>query len=164
MSLITKFAKGFRATGLGCGIKSKNKDKLDLAMIVSEYPCTAAGVFTQNTFRAAPVLNCVDLLAKHSSGVLPHVNSIVINSGNANACTGEVGKTHANLMAQLCSKALNVNSNQDQDLTNSLVMSTGVIGQSLTAYWPGIKEGISEAGLKLLKQQQFIEISNLLDR
>ena len=75
-------AKGFRAAGISAGIKPTNK--LDLALIVSDTPATAAAMFTLNKVQAAPVLVSKEHLAA-SGGV---VRAVVVNSGCANACTG----------------------------------------------------------------------------
>jgi len=109
--------KGFQAAGVHCGIK---KAKKDLALIVSDTMATAAGVFTQNLVAAAPVV-----LDKEHLAVRPFARAVVVNSGNANACTGEQGLRDARAMAQKTARLLNVHS------TDVLVSSTGVIGQHL---------------------------------
>ena len=86
---------GFRASGLHCGIKASGKP--DLSLIVSDTPASAAGVFTVNLAKAAPVYLCQDHLA--SSG--GRAQAIVTNSGCANACTGPQGMADAKEMAQL---------------------------------------------------------------
>lgn len=111
---------GYRATGVACGLKQSGQ--LDLALVVSDYPTAAAGVFTTNAFRAAPVLYDEALLAhKH----FPTIRAVVINAGNANACTGEAGLHDAERMARLTEEALGL----PRDTV--LVMSTGVIGHRL---------------------------------
>lgn len=109
--------KGFKAFGIHCGIK---KAKKDLALIYSELPATAAGVFTKNKVVAAPVIQCKDSLQKSET-----FHAILINSGNANACTGSLGLENAFSMANETAKKLNINLNQ------VFVSSTGVIGEQL---------------------------------
>src|SRR3954454_2965551 len=91
--------KGFRASGVFCDIKrlgtgkgSNKGKKRDLALIVSEAPATAARMFTTNQVCAAPVRVCIDR-AKSGEG-----QAIVVNSGNANACTGKQGLADAREM------------------------------------------------------------------
>lgn len=108
-------AQGFKAAGNAVGLK---KVKKDMAIIVSEVPATAAGCFTSNIVKAAPVLWDMEQVNNKISG-------IVVNSGNANACTGQQGlkdaETTADCLASLigCTKK------------NVLVCSTGVIGVNL---------------------------------
>eukprot|EP00163_Fabomonas_tropica_P027901 TRINITY_DN550_c0_g1_i2.p1 TRINITY_DN550_c0_g1~~TRINITY_DN550_c0_g1_i2.p1 ORF type:complete len:392 (+),score=67.14 TRINITY_DN550_c0_g1_i2:372-1547(+) len=125
--------QGFRVAGVACGIKKQvdGKAPLDLALIYSEKPCTAAGVFTQNKIRAAPVTLCEDILKKNGN----NIQSVVINAGNANCCTGEKGALDAQEMSDLVSQALNC--------PPTLVCSTGVIGQPLDM--ARIRAGISSA-------------------
>lgn len=107
--------KGFTAAGMYCGIR---KVKKDIAMIVSQTPATVAGVFTLNKTQAAPVL--VDKLQLKRSAVC---SAIIVNSGNANACTGERGMNDAWDMVKATARVLNVPE------TQVMVSSTGVIGQ-----------------------------------
>lgn len=107
--------KGFRAAGMYCGIR---KVKKDIAMIVSEVPATSAGVFTLNKTQAACVL--VDKIQLKRS---PVCSAIVVNSGNANACTGERGLNDTWDMVKATASALHVPEEQ------VMVSSTGVIGQ-----------------------------------
>jgi glutamate N-acetyltransferase/amino-acid N-acetyltransferase len=107
--------KGFRAAGMYCGIR---KVKKDIAMIMSDVPATSAGVFTLNRTQAACVL--VDKIQLKRSRVC---SAIVVNSGNANACTGERGLNDTWEMVKATAKALNVPEEQ------VIVSSTGVIGQ-----------------------------------
>ena len=88
---------GFRAAGIHCGLK---RDKPDLALLVSEVPASAAGVFTTNRVKAAPVRYTQRAI---SAG---RAQAIVVNSGNANACTGEAGLADAAEMARLTGDAL----------------------------------------------------------
>lgn len=95
------FPRGFCASGIRCGIKTKDSAK-DLAMIYSERVCNSAGVFTQNVVKAAPVLVTSSHLRKGK------LQAIVANSGNANACTGEQGVFHAGRMAELTAQSLGI--------------------------------------------------------
>ena len=110
-------AKGFSAFGDFVGIKKKRPD---LAIIQSAVPCVFGLCTTQNTVKAAPVLWCQAILASQ-----PTVSAIVINSGNANACTGEAGILHTQQMAETTAKAFNLASEA------VLVASTGIIGVPL---------------------------------
>jgi glutamate N-acetyltransferase/amino-acid N-acetyltransferase len=109
---------GFRAAGVSCGIKARG---LDLALIVSEGPASAAAVFTTNRAQAAPILVSRRQLAA-SGG---RASAIVVNSGCANACTGADGMEHAQAMARQTAAALGC------DAADVLVASTGVIGVKL---------------------------------
>ncbi len=110
--------KGFRFAAIHSGLRSE-PNRLDLALIVSDRPAQAVGVFTQNRFRAAPVLLCQERLPS------TQMRGIVICSGNANACTGEQGKQDAERMAELLAQSLKCSPEQ------VLVASTGVIGRPL---------------------------------
>ena len=110
-------ASGFLAGAVRAGIKSK--DELDLAILCSEVPCTAAGVFTTNQIKSAPVILSQGHIAKGRG------QAIVANSGCANACTGEQGLADAQEMAQLTAVKLGISPEE------VLVASTGVIGVSL---------------------------------
>lgn len=109
--------KGFRATGVKCGIKASGN--LDIAMIVSDHPCTAAGTFTLNRVAAAPVQWDRALVPNHG------LRGVVVNAGNANAATGQQGLDNAAKMAELAAKAIGCEARQ------VLVASTGVIGHQL---------------------------------
>ena len=122
---------GFRASGLHCGIKASGKP--DLSLIVSDVPASAAGVFTTNLAKAAPVYLCQDHLAS-SRG---HATAIITNSGCANACTGPQGEADAGEMARLAAAALGC------DPTHVLVASTGVIGVNLKM--DKIRAGVPQA-------------------
>jgi glutamate N-acetyltransferase/amino-acid N-acetyltransferase len=111
------FAKGFLASGVPSGIKKSGKS--DLAIIYSESPAVVAGVYTKNQVKAAPVL----LTSKRTA--LGSARAIVINSGNANACTGEQGLKDAEKMGSLLGHHLGL---PDREV---LVSSTGVIGRYL---------------------------------
>ena len=114
-----KHISGFQATGVAAGIKPNQA--LDLALITSETPCVAAGVFTTNLVKAAPVLQNQAALQTHSD----RIRAVVINSGCANACTGQLGTENALRTANLVAAQLNCEPEQ------VLVMSTGVIGEQL---------------------------------
>jgi glutamate N-acetyltransferase/amino-acid N-acetyltransferase len=122
---------GFRASGLHCGIKASGKP--DLSLIVSDGPASAAGLFTVNLAKAAPLYLCQDHLA--SSG--GRVRAIVTNSGCANACTGPQGMADAKEMAQLTAMALGCRED------HVLVASTGVIGVNLKM--DKIRTGVPQA-------------------
>jgi glutamate N-acetyltransferase / amino-acid N-acetyltransferase len=111
--------RGFRAAGISAGIKA-NKG-LDLALLVSESPATAAAVFTLNRAQAAPVVVSRQHLAR-SGGV---ARAIVVNSGCANACTGDEGLQVAREMAAETARLVNC------PIDQVLVASTGVIGVAL---------------------------------
>lgn len=126
-------AKGFQAAGVHCGLR-KNTSKPDLALIYSEEPCAAAGVFTRNAVKAAPVLLDIELL---KSG---HAQAIIANSGNANACAPG-GEENANRMIKATAAALGLNAG------GVLVSSTGVIGQRLNI--EAVEAGIPSAAKAL---------------
>jgi glutamate N-acetyltransferase/amino-acid N-acetyltransferase len=113
-------AQAFRAAGVSAGIKAK-AGALDLALVVSDRPAAAAAVFTTNRAQAAPVLVSRDHLAR-SGGV---ARAIVVNSGCANACTGDEGLAAARDMAADTSRLVGCPAEQ------VLVASTGVIGVAL---------------------------------
>jgi len=108
---------GFKAAGVAAGLKKKGKK--DLGLMVSQVPATVAGVFTKNQVKAAPVI--LDR-QRIETGVC---QAIIVNSGNANCCTGEQGIRDAETMASLTASELGIS----EDLV--LVASTGVIGESL---------------------------------
>ncbi len=110
--------KDFTASAIACGIK-KGSNKKDMCLIYSEKPAHAAGVFTRNTVKAAPVKLSMNNI---SSG---HIRAILANSGNANACTGEQGMDDATSMISIVSEALGIRN------TEVLAASTGVIGVPL---------------------------------
>jgi glutamate N-acetyltransferase/amino-acid N-acetyltransferase len=126
--------KGFRAAGVYTGVKRK-ADKLDLSLIVSDAPAVAAGVFTQNLVFAAPVKLCRERTPSEA------IRAVVINSGNANACTGDQGDRDALAMAAKAAQAVGVSADQ------VLVMSTGVIGDLMPMQ--KILPGIDAAAAKL---------------
>ncbi len=105
--------QGFKASGISAGIK---KSKLDMALLVSDTPASVAGVFTTNRMYAAPVGLCKEQIKDGSASV------IIVNSGNANACTGAQGVVDAEAMAEITADCLGVGSDK------VLVCSTGTIG------------------------------------
>jgi glutamate N-acetyltransferase/amino-acid N-acetyltransferase len=127
-------ATGFRYAGLHCGIRP-DRDRLDLALIVSDRPATAAGVFTQNRVRAAPVRVCQERLPADD------VRGIVVCSGNANACTGPRGLDDARAMTAVAAQSVGCRREQ------MLVCSTGVIGRHLPM--PQVEAGIRRAAGEL---------------
>jgi glutamate N-acetyltransferase/amino-acid N-acetyltransferase len=117
-------AQGFRAAATACGLKTSGvmgASALDVALVVAEGPCSAAGVFTTNRVKAAPVLYDQAVLAQNASGI----RAIIANAGNANACTGPRGMDDARAMAAQTAQALGCQPDQ------VLVLSTGVIGRNL---------------------------------
>ena len=125
---------GIRAAGVHAGIKKAAETK-DVALIVTDAPATAAGVFTKNSVTAAPVFVCREHLTDGRA------QAVIVNSGNANACTGEVGMANAQRMAAATAEQLGI----DADLV--LVSSTGVIGQQLPM--DKIENGIQAAASAL---------------
>lgn len=110
-------AKGYEAVGIFAGIK---KDKKDMAMIYSQAPCAAAGTFTTNLVKAAPVK-----WDQRQVRECETARAIVVNSGVANACTGAVGEQYCRETAHAAAEALGISENE------VLVASTGVIGVQL---------------------------------
>ena len=134
---------GFLASGVFCDIKklgtgkgSNKGQKRDLALIVSETPATVAGLFTTNQVCAAPVKVCVERLKKGNL-----VQVLVVNSGNANACTGKQGMADAREMVSFTEKTLALSSGR------ALVGSTGRIG--VTMPMDNVRAGILEAAMEL---------------
>lgn len=108
---------GFKAAGVASGLKKNGKK--DLGLILSEVPASVAGVFTQNKIKAAPVLIDIERIKQ---GLC---QAVVVNSGNANCCTGKQGIHNAKAMASHTASALGISEN------HVLVASTGVIGEPL---------------------------------
>lgn len=130
--------KGFRFAGVSAGIKSRAGAK-DVALIVSDTPCTAAGVYTTNQIVAAPVV------LSRSRTPSNRLRGIVVNSGNANACTGTQGDKDAAEMTALAAKSVKLQGqSSEQDF---LVMSTGIIGRHLPM--DKIRTGITQAATEL---------------
>ncbi|MGN1305985.1 MAG: bifunctional glutamate N-acetyltransferase/amino-acid acetyltransferase ArgJ [Oscillospiraceae bacterium] len=113
-------AKGFKASGVYCGIKENPTKKNDIALIVSDVMCNAAGVYTQNKVKGAPVIVTKKNLEK-SGG---KAKAVIVNSKNANTCNAD-GEEKANAMCRLVSDAVGIKPEE------VIVASTGVIGQIL---------------------------------
>ena len=152
---MTKFKKirgsitaplGFQAAARFCNVKklgtgkgSNKGKKRDLALIVSDVPAKAAGMFTTNQICAAPVKLCIKHLRNNTA------QAVIINSGNANACTGPQGLADALEMAALTSQALELAN------TDVLVGSTGRIGVHLPM--PNLRKGITAVAAQLKPTQ-----------
>jgi glutamate N-acetyltransferase/amino-acid N-acetyltransferase len=124
--------QGFLAGAVQAGIKSQKG--LDLAILCSEKPCVAAGVFTTNTIKAAPVI----ISQKHLQD--KRAQAIVVNAGCANACTGEPGLADTTEMARSVAEKLGL------PTTDVLIASTGVIGVPLPMN--KVRKGISKITIK----------------
>jgi glutamate N-acetyltransferase/amino-acid N-acetyltransferase len=129
--------QGFRASGIACGIK--HTEDPDLALIVSEAPAAAVGMFTRNRTVAAPVVWTRRILPA------PALRAVIVNSGNANACTGRTGLQHAEAMAAHTANQLSA---RKRDVA---VASTGVIGvplpvDTLLPAIPRLIQGLSRSG------------------
>lgn len=131
-------AKGFLASGMHVGIR-KNKEKKDLALVWSEKMCVAAAVYTTNKVKGQPLIVTREHLSDGKA------QAIIVNSGNANTCTGEAGIAAAKRMASLVAERLPV---KPEDV---VVASTGIIGQLLDvnvieAGMDSLVAGLSKAG------------------
>lgn len=125
--------KGYRFAAVQAGLKKP--DKYDLGAIVSDVPAVAAGVFTTNKFKAAPVLQCREMLAdgRKRSGFL-------VNSGQANACTGDLGRANCRETLNLAARALDVPADE------LLPASTGVIGAQFDlARWEAAMPALAQS-------------------
>ena len=144
--------KGFTASGVHCGVKKGKGDgnqppmskmpevlegKKDLALIVSEQPCTAAAVYTMNRVKAAPIYVTMDHLENGEA------QAVVVNSGNANACAPN-SHEHAEEMCRLAAEATGLKA------SDFVVASTGVIGQELNI--AAIQAGLPECAAALSKE------------
>src|SRR5438105_10535471 len=123
-------ARGYRYAGVHCGVRPDG-DRRDLALVVSDTPAAAAGVFTQNRVVAAPVVVSRERLPGDAA------RGVVVCSGNANACTGEQGLADARRMAALAAEGVGCRPEQ------MLVASTGVLGRPLPM--PVIESGSRRA-------------------
>jgi glutamate N-acetyltransferase / amino-acid N-acetyltransferase len=132
---------GFRTAGVSCGVKRSGK--LDLSLVVSDPPSVAAGVYTKNLVCAAPVK--VDRERTPSESI----RVVVINSGVANACTGEQGEADARQMSTWAAEAVGARPEE------ALVMSTGVIGTMLPM--EKIRAGIEAAARALGDDERSLE-------
>lgn len=124
-----KLPEGWTASGVACGVKPSGS--LDLGLLVSDRPAAAAGVFTTNRVQAAPV----QLTRRHIRR--GSARAIVVNAGNANACTGKQGTADTRSMAEQAARALGVSKEK------VLVNSTGIIGVPLDM--PKVRAGIEAA-------------------
>ena len=111
-------AKGFLAASTAAGVKYA--DRTDMAMIYSEKPCVAAGTFTTNAVKAAPVLWDKEIVENETCA-----QAVVVNAGIANACTGEEGFSYCRQTAQKAGELLGIPEK------SVFVASTGVIGMQL---------------------------------
>lgn len=134
--------KGFLLTGVHCRIKS-DPQKPDLALVMSEVPAVAAGVYTQNLVCAAPVE------LDRSRTPSDRIRAVVVNAGNANACTGQRGMDDARRMAELAAAVCGAAPDE------ALVMSTGIIGHFMCM--EKIEQGIAAAAVKLGSRPSDIE-------
>ncbi|RAP73919.1 bifunctional ornithine acetyltransferase/N-acetylglutamate synthase [Paenibacillus montanisoli] len=126
--------KGFIAGGLHCGLKKTTRH--DLGAIVCEVPAAAAGVYTTNVFQAAPIQ-----VTRESIGAGGKLRAVIVNSGNANACTGKQGDADAYEMRSAFAEAIGVPAEQ------VAVASTGVIGELLKM--DRVRGGIAELPVRL---------------
>jgi glutamate N-acetyltransferase/amino-acid N-acetyltransferase len=129
---------GFRASSVTAGLRKVKTP--DMVLIFSDKQATAAGVFTTNKVKAAPVLLNMERIKRGKA------RAIIANAGNANACTGDKGLENANLTAELAAKALGIRPEE------VLVASTGVIGAQLdmdkmSRAIPGLAKGLSFDGI-----------------
>jgi glutamate N-acetyltransferase / amino-acid N-acetyltransferase len=131
-------AKGFLLSAMSCGIKNPASDRLDLALLFSERECTSAGTFTTNKVKAAPVRVSQSHLRKGS------LRAVIVNSGNANACTGVRGIQDATAMCEKAAKGLGLKR------TEVGVCSTGVIGlpMPMTRITPQIPKLVEKLAAK----------------
>jgi glutamate N-acetyltransferase/amino-acid N-acetyltransferase len=113
----TKLPKGFLAGGVNCGVRLYRPD---LGVIISEYGCTAVGIFTTNKCKAAPVKYCMSVLPSNN------IKAIITNSGQANAATGALGDENNQKIITALASELKCSESE------VLIASTGVIGQQLS--------------------------------
>ncbi len=116
-------AMGYRAAAISADIKGNGKDRLDLALLLSDNKATVASYFTTNLVKAAPVLYDIKILSKPN----PKISAIIVNAGNANACTGVDGDNDCINIVSALAKKLKIH--QDE----VFISSTGVIGSRLPA-------------------------------
>jgi glutamate N-acetyltransferase / amino-acid N-acetyltransferase len=142
-----KLPQGFRFAGVSAGIKSR-QGALDVTLIVSDSDCTAAGVYTTNQVVAAPVV------LSRSRTPNERFRGIVVNSGNANACTGSRGMNDAIEMGKIAARAVSA-ANPTQTAASEdqwIVMSTGIIGRFLPM--DKVASGIEAAAKALATGEQ----------
>ena len=135
-------ALGFKAAGIHAGFR-KEPERRDLALVVADEPCAAAGTFTKNIFCSAPVIISREHLSDGGTGAPSYgtARAVVVNSGIANAATGVPGLEHAREMARITADAVGCT---DEEV---LVASTGVIGQHLPLdpFKTGVPQALAEA-------------------
>ena len=134
-------AKGFEAASTAAEIKYKGRT--DMAMVFSEVPCVAAGTFTTNVVKAAPVRWDQDIVYNHQGA-----RAVICNSGIANACTGEEGFGYCKETAKAASESLGI----PED--SVLVASTGVIGMQLPI--DRIANGVKAMAPKLEGSREYV--------
>ncbi len=130
--------KGFRFAAAKAAFKREGR--YDLAVMLSDTPAVAAGVFTTNRFQAAPVVQCIETLSSRE-----RVRGVVANSGQANACTGEQGLVNCRVSLEMAAQAVGVT------MDDLLPASTGVIGQHIKldrwrAAMPELSESLGKVG------------------
>ena len=136
--------KGFLASGIHCGLK---KQKKDLALIYSDTICDAAAAYTQNLVKGQPIQVTKEHLENGKA------QAVIINSGNANTCTGEIGKQKAFHMAEFIAKEMGI------DKSDVIVASTGVIGVQLPV--EKIEAGVPQL-VKQISKEGHVDASNAI--
>lgn len=111
---------GFMASAVNADVKGNGKDRNDMCLLFSETPFKLAAVFTANTYKAAPLKHAMELLKTHKE-----FQAILVNSGNANACTGQAGIDACSELAEAVADALDIDQNA------VITSSTGTIGVQL---------------------------------
>ncbi len=137
--------KGFSGNAVAAAIK--HRDRLDLGLLYSERPATVAATFTRNKVKAAPVMDAIGRLGSGTE----QFRAILVNSGNANACTGSRGLEDVRDLRRWGADILNIGE------ADVLISSTGVIGERLPmerikAAMPGLVDGLSANGLELVAE------------
>ena len=127
---LTSLPVGFSASGVAANIKKNGKP--DVAMILSDLPCSGAAVFTTNRAKAAPVLRGMAQMVADPGAF----RAIVINAGCANACTGVEGEVNARIAAEAVAQHLGAHDNA------VFVMSTGAAGKRLRVKTPAARQGV----------------------
>ncbi|MEO8268929.1 MAG: bifunctional glutamate N-acetyltransferase/amino-acid acetyltransferase ArgJ [Aureliella sp.] len=150
--------QGFRYAGVSAAIKKKPGTK-DVAVIMSDVPAVAAGVYTQNQVVAAPVVLC------RSRTPLDTARAVVVNSGNANACTGSRGDADARRMCKVLAEQIGGTDqgceSESVSAEQTLVMSTGVIGHFLPM--EKIEAGIEQAvGSLAAGERSFLDAADAI--
>ncbi len=126
--------KGFRVGTANAQFRRAQRD--DVAILLSDVPCSVAGIFTTNSFKAAPVLECQRILADPNADI----RAVMVNSGQANACTGDEGLANCKKTLELMGQQLGIQAD------SILPMSTGVIGNQLIMdLWPDAVRMLKES-------------------